>query len=482
MFSRLEFNLHALCAMVMFLVDKLLCGLLIKSLVGDGSDVVTWPQGADLRNKVIIVTGSNTGIGKATAEQLVKFGATVVLACRDEQKGLAAEKELNDRAQCTASSQFPFAHNGRAVFMKLNLGDLHHVWSFSCEFRKKFSRLDVIVNNAGLNVDEVLPNGLKQLFQVNYLSHYLLFRSLQGLFVKSRDGESSGRVVNLSSVMHHCGHPNYKVSALSNISSAFTTSSSSYDDSKMFMNLFTMEINRRYSGVSNYEDTKASSGQVRPILAISANPGAVLSDIWRHLPFQPLIRAIFRIFFLNTWQGSATSVYAVCVDEERIKQLMHPIGDQARHNTGGRMHFHRYLPYLIPYFMPYRFLAFEIMGPFAGPRFSYASLPTRSDAFRVRSISRLSHNQRSYSGNNLGNVSVGDLSSDSGPNSRNGSNVNLAGLDPMLTINSRASSRMVEFASPEDLALQLWKYSSYLCHKILLLSGVPEDELLFLKD
>lgn len=468
--------------MVMFLVDKLLCGLLIKSLAGDKSDAIPWPQSADLRGKVIIVTGSNTGIGKATAEQLVKFGATVVLACRDERKGVAAEKDINERAQCAVSSRFPFAYCGKAVFMQLNLGDLHHVWNFSRQFRKKFSRLDTIVNNAGLNVDEVLPNGLKQLFQVNYLSHYLLFRSLQSLLANSQDDETSGRVVNLSSVMHHCGHPNYKVSALSNISSAFTTASSSYDDSKMFMNLFTMEINRRYSEATNAQHDHATKKRARPILAVSANPGAVLSDIWRHLPFQPLIRAIFRIFFLNTWQGSATSVYAVCVDEEHIKQRMHPIGDQARHNTGGRMHFHRYLPYLIPYFMPYRFLAFEIMGPFAGPRFSYASLPTRSDAFRVRSISRISHNQRSYSGNNLGNVSVSDLSSDSGPNSRNGSNVNLAGLDPMLAINSRASSRMVEFASPEDLALQLWKYSSLLCHKILLLSGVPEDQLLFLKD
>lgn len=485
MFYKFEFVLHSILAVLLYLLDQICFGLVMKLLVGTRSKPVAWPQSADLRGRIVIVTGSNTGIGKATAEQLALFGATVILACRDETRGKLAESDINMRVQMAASIDHPFASSGKAMFMMLNLGDLHHVWEFSNEFRHKFGRLDIIINNAGMNVDEVLPNGLKQLFQVNYLGHYLLFRCLKDLILLSKVTQNEvGRVVNLSSVMHHCGHPNYKVSALSNISSAFTTASSSYDDSKLFMNLFTMEINRRFA--STFEDSNQydKSHQSRPIFAVSANPGAVLSDIWRHLPFQTLVRGIFRIIFLNTWQGSATSVYAAIVEQDEIQKYIYPSGDQSRQNIGGRMHFHRYLPYLVPYFMPYRMLAFEIMGPFGGPRFSCASLPSRSDAFRVRSISRLSHNQRSYSGNNLGTLSVDDMSSNSfsGFSSNHSSNANLNGLDPMFSINSRASSRMVEFASPEDLALQLWRYSGYICHKILSVSGLSDDQLTFLKD
>lgn len=476
MFTRFEFNLHVLWAMITY--SWLQLSNWIVSLVPlrhkNEHSQINWPISADMRGKVVIITGSNTGIGRAAAEQLGQFGATVVLACRDVKRGRIAEDEVNRSLLASSRVDFPFAEQGKAVFMALDLGDLHKVWEFTIEFRKAFSHVDVLINNAGLNVDEVLPNGLKQLFQVNYLGHYLLFRCLQDMLAtgSGRKDEEAGRVINLSSVMHHCGHPNFKVSALSAISSAFTNASSPYDDSKLYMNLFTMEINRRFSeggaaAVGNNtprRSTRSAARFRRPLLGVSANPGAVLSDIWRHLPFQTLIRAIFQLFFLNTVQGSATSVYAAIVEEDVIRAQLHPTGEFFS-NTGGRMLFHRYLPYLIPYAMPTRSLANEVMGPFAGPRFSYASLPSRSDYFPIQSISRLSHNQRSFSGNSLASISDDSTAS---------------GADP--PINSRAATRMIEFGTSEELASQLWRYSAHLCHKVLALSGLSEDELAFLRD
>ena len=100
--------------------------------------------------------------------------------------------------------------DGKAQFMRLDLSDLQSVIDFCDRIKEQFQRIDILINNAGLNIDSVLPNGVRQVFQVNYLGHYLLSRSLIPLLsVKSKESNNSysdiGRVINLSSVMHHLG-------------------------------------------------------------------------------------------------------------------------------------------------------------------------------------------------------------------------------------------------------------------------------------
>ena len=86
------------------------------------------------------ISGANTGIGKATAENLAKRGARVILACRNKEKGIAAEKEVKE----AGSSE-------EVRFMKLDLASFKSIRSFVDEFSNNENRLDILVNNAGIS-------------------------------------------------------------------------------------------------------------------------------------------------------------------------------------------------------------------------------------------------------------------------------------------------------------------------------------------
>jgi NAD(P)-dependent dehydrogenase (short-subunit alcohol dehydrogenase family) len=282
---------------------------------------------------------------------LALLGATVVLACRDRKKG---EKAVNDiRIELDSEASEKRVKIGHVLFMQLDLSNLNSVVDFCLKFNKRFGRLDILINNAGLNESGQTIHGLQQLFQVNFLGHYLLTKSLIPLLTSRQHSQAPARVINLSSVMHHNGQANFKLSAYSTYSNAMKFLYSYYSDSKLYMNLLTYELNKRYS--------KANQGE-RPIYAISANPGAVRSDIWRNVPIAVMwIYDLFmRIFYLSCKQGSATTVYAAANDFELTKKFE--------------------IPYLIPYFMPFQLEAFEMIGKFSGPRWGKVSLPFDHDS------------------------------------------------------------------------------------------------------
>ena len=91
----------------------------------------------DMRGKVCIVTGSNSGLGKATASGLAKLGATVILACRDRQRGATALVEIR-----AASG------NEKVELMLVDLAVQDAVRAMADEFKQRYDRLDVLINNA----------------------------------------------------------------------------------------------------------------------------------------------------------------------------------------------------------------------------------------------------------------------------------------------------------------------------------------------
>lgn len=95
-------------------------------------------QGLDLASKTAIITGSNTGIGLETAKELARLGATVILACRETEKGLAALEVVKE-----------YAKHERVSFIQLNLSDLESVRKFVSELVKNKISIDLLVNNAG---------------------------------------------------------------------------------------------------------------------------------------------------------------------------------------------------------------------------------------------------------------------------------------------------------------------------------------------
>lgn len=231
--------------------------------------------------QVAVITGSSSGVGLEAACDLAGRGFHVVFACRSPEKAAAAME--------AATKRTPTA---KTTFLQLDTAKMASVKRCAEEFRSKFDRLDVLVNNAGsgyfLKKDRVTEEGLEAFFATNYLGHYLLTKLLLDILKRS-----NGRVVNVTSIEHWEASYNFeKVTA--------KTEAASYPTSKLMMMLFAFELCQR-EGI--------------PTAAV--NPGAVNSGIWWYLRGWKkfLWSFISSLFLLNTWQGSQTIIYAATVDQ-----------------------------------------------------------------------------------------------------------------------------------------------------------------------
>ena len=142
-----------------------------------------------LLNKIAVVTGANSGMGKATARALLDEGATVIMLCRSEERGQKAYKELIKDG------------NSRTYMILCDLGDYDSVRNFARQVKERFGRLDILVNNAGfISLDrQETKEGIEKQFGINHLGHFLLTMELLDLM-----GEGS-RIVNVASGAHKTG-------------------------------------------------------------------------------------------------------------------------------------------------------------------------------------------------------------------------------------------------------------------------------------
>ena len=143
----------------------------------------------DLSGRTVLITGGNSGIGKATATALATAGATVVITARNAERGREAVDEIK-RASANAAVEV----------RDLDLARLSTVRSFAEGFLADYPKLDVLILNAGLTAAkrQVTDDGFELLFQVNHLGHFLLTRLLQDRLIES----APSRVVVVASVAH----------------------------------------------------------------------------------------------------------------------------------------------------------------------------------------------------------------------------------------------------------------------------------------
>jgi len=270
-------------------------------------------------NPIAIVTGSNTGVGFQTAKGLVQHGYNVILACRSREKGEGAAKKINDQSNDSGDLLEQF---GKASFLHpLDLSSFSSIRSFCKVYSDKYSTLNILVNNAGINSQgDVTEDGLEMCFQSNFVGHFLLTRLLLPHLLKAKNicnnnKEEAGRVVNLSSVTHHFAPANERLyddttdSSLSKdlplnngihdkhfwLGSATPgLSNGTYRESKLASILFTMELNKRYG----------SQG----LRSVAVDPGSVASDIWRDE--SQLMQNAYKMVYLTPKQGASTSIAA----------------------------------------------------------------------------------------------------------------------------------------------------------------------------
>jgi len=307
---------------------------------------------------VAIVTGSNTGIGFHTALSLCRKGYTVIVACRNQERGTTAAIEINNILKNETSR----LESGEAIFMQIDTSSLASVRTFASVFKSNYTELHALVLSAGMNSvgmkkeDLTTKDGYSVTFESNYLGHFYLTQLLLPILKQTaastipRQGPPI-RIVTLSSVTHRL------VSSVPDWTKAILRESKkSYQVSKFAMAQFAFELQRRFH----------SEGIGDRIQAITVNPGGVYSDIWRTFPSYVLffLKPIMSLFFLNTKQGSATSV-AAASDYEF---------------TGGKSILAGEFLYLTPYRIPrwtgegtLLALLFDSLGPFGG---ALPALPT----------------------------------------------------------------------------------------------------------
>lgn len=185
----------------------------------------------DLTGKVVIVTGANSGIGLGATIQFARKGACTIMACRNVEKAQDALKQIED--------DIP---DVKAEIITLDLASLTSVRQFVDEFKARFNRLDVLVNNAGImNVPYgTTEDGFELHFGINHLGHFALTGLLIDLILQTPDS----RVVNVSSGGHLLARMDFD--DLMYQKGKKYSEGFAYGQSKLANVLFTYELQRRF--------------------------------------------------------------------------------------------------------------------------------------------------------------------------------------------------------------------------------------------
>ncbi|XP_017479348.1 PREDICTED: retinol dehydrogenase 12-like [Rhagoletis zephyria] len=235
--------------------------------------------------KVVVITGANTGIGKETARELAKRGATIYMACRDMKKCEKARQELI-KDTC----------NENIHGIKLDLASLTSIKEFADHFKKIETRLDILINNAGIMACPrmVTEDGFEMQIGVNHLGHFYLTNLLLDLLKKS----APSRIVVLSSLAHAMG--SFKKNDF--LSEHSYKPSKVYTHSKIANILFAHELAKRLQGTK--------------VTVNSLHPGVVESELMRYNSIinnqflGPIANVLKWPFFKTTANGAQTTIFA----------------------------------------------------------------------------------------------------------------------------------------------------------------------------
>lgn len=232
------------------------------------------------KGRVFLVTGANTGIGRATATELARRGGEVIIACRSIEKAQPAVEEIK-RA----------TGNGAVELLTLDLASFESIRRAAGEFLARDRPLHVLVNNAGLAARGSTADGFELVFGVNHLGHFLF----TNLLLPRLRASAPARVVTVASRAH------YRAKGIDfeaiRRPTATTTAFSEYGVSKLANVLFSAELARREAGTG--------------ITTYSVHPGVIASDIWRRLPWP--VRSIFKAF-MQTAEDGARPVVELATD------------------------------------------------------------------------------------------------------------------------------------------------------------------------
>jgi NAD(P)-dependent dehydrogenase (short-subunit alcohol dehydrogenase family) len=240
-----------------------------------------------MKNKIALLTGGTSGIGKATLEKLISFGTTVILLVRNLKKANLIKAEV--------LKNYP---NGIIEIFEGDLVSLKSIKSASEAIKAKFTVIDILINNAGgvFSEFEKTEDGFEMGFQVNHLAHFLLTNLLLDNLLRS----NNPRVINLSSEAHRIGKLDLENL---NAEKKFGTWKQ-YGATKLMNILFTKSLANKYTS--------------KGLSAFSVHPGVVKSSFGANNG--GFLKYFNKMpFLISPEKGAETSVYLATQDISKLK-------------------------------------------------------------------------------------------------------------------------------------------------------------------
>lgn len=242
--------------------------------------------GNPMSGKVCVVTGATSGIGAETAMQLAQHGATVIVIGRSAGKSATTVARIRQQTG-----------NASVEYVMADLSVQQDVRRLAQEFKRKYRRLDVLVNNAGIvrMWRQESTDGIEMTLAVNHLAPFLLTNLLLDLLRAS----VPARIVNVSSALHEQGKINFDdLQGKKNYNAL-----SAYNNSKLANVLFTYELARRLAGTQ--------------VTVNALHPGGVKTNLiasngWF---FRWIVQPLFNLQAISAEQGAQTSVYLASSSE-----------------------------------------------------------------------------------------------------------------------------------------------------------------------
>ena len=267
-----------------WLVIILISILILKKYFGG----THYPGKELLPGKTIVITGGNAGIGLQTALDLAKRGAKIILACRSEERGKAAETLIRSESG-----------NRNVYFKQVDLASFASIRRFAKEIKSEEAELYALINNAGVlwTPHRFTEDGFELNFGVNYLGHFLLTLLLLPLLKKAEHS----RVIHIGSLVYQFGRVCFEDL---NYRSRSYNWLFAYCDSKLMNQLFSNELAIRLEGSS--------------VHSYCVDPGVAYTEIGKQSFFMG--STLYRIFcrpitwliFKSSWEAAQTAIFCAC--------------------------------------------------------------------------------------------------------------------------------------------------------------------------
>jgi dehydrogenase/reductase SDR family protein 13 len=238
----------------------------------------------DLQGRTFLVTGANSGLGRATVEALAARGGRVVLAARSEER---TRPVLDGIRALNRSAAVEFLH--------VDVADLASVRRAADAFLSTGRPLDVLVNNAGVaGTDGLTADGFDLTYATNHIGPFLL----TSLLLPAIERAPQGRIVNVSSVAHK------QVKAidwtlLERRPAPRKSGFLDYGITKLMNILHAKELARRLAATR--------------VTTYALHPGGVASNIWRALPGP--VQWVLKLFLMTNEEGAKTQVHCATAPE-----------------------------------------------------------------------------------------------------------------------------------------------------------------------